>query len=152
MPDWKPEIQSFFYLSNFQAIKKPHLWTSLAVQGLRLHFPCSGQGFHPWSGNEDPACHVVWPKKNNIFKTEKKQHLIIMMFQALMLSIHSWIGCVPAAEGRCRPEGDTDRPVAKLCDEGYERTSTKCCRSTNSGIEGWVQRKLLSKVKSRMTF
>ena len=91
-------------------------------------------------------------KKNHIFKKEKKQHLIIMMFQALMLSIHSWIGCVPAAEGHCRPEGDTDRPVAKQCDEGYERTSTKCCRSTNSGIEGWVQRKLLSKVKSRMTF
>ena len=26
-------------------------------------FHCRGHGFDPWSGNWDPACHVVWPKK-----------------------------------------------------------------------------------------
>ena len=27
------------------------------------HFSYRGQGFDPWSGNWDPTCQVVWPKK-----------------------------------------------------------------------------------------
>ena len=136
-----------FYLSNFQSIKKHHLWTSLAVQWLRLcASPAGDKGSIP--DQEMKILHATWCGQKRIIFFKKKQHLIIMMFQALMLSIHSWIGCVPAAEGGCRPV----RPIVKLYDEGYERTSTTCCRSTNSGIEGWVQRRLLSKVKSRMTF
>ena len=40
-----------------------------------LHFHCRGQGFDPWSGNEDPACHAVGQKK----KTTKKTRLSIVL-------------------------------------------------------------------------
>ena len=29
------------------------------------HFYCRGHGFNPWLGNQDPACHMVWPPKKN---------------------------------------------------------------------------------------
>ena len=30
------------------------------------HFQCRGHGFNPWSGNQDPICCMVWPKKKKI--------------------------------------------------------------------------------------
>ena len=43
--------------------------TSLAVQWLGLCASNSrGQGFDPWSRNQDPACHVVLPKNNKSHK------------------------------------------------------------------------------------
>ena len=26
---------------------------------------CRGHKFDPWSGSEDPACYLEWPKNNN---------------------------------------------------------------------------------------
>lgn len=147
MPDRKPEVHSFSFTFLIFSKSKTSPWASLAVWWLRLcASPAGDKGSIP--DQEMKILHATWCSQKRIIFFKKKQHLIIMMFQALMLSIHSWISCVPAAEGGCRPV----RPIAKLYDEGYKRTSTACCRSTNSGIEGWVQRRLLSKVKSRMTF
>lgn len=31
-----------------------------------LHFQCRGGRFDPWSGNQDPMCHGVWPIKKGV--------------------------------------------------------------------------------------
>ena len=41
---------------------------SPVVRTLRFH--CGGRKFNPRSGNEDPASHMVWPKKKK--KREKR--------------------------------------------------------------------------------
>ena len=28
-----------------------------------LSYHCKVHGFNPWSGNQDPASHAMWPKK-----------------------------------------------------------------------------------------
>ena len=48
-----------------------------------LHFHSRGPGFDPWSGNEDPACHVVQPKK----KKELINKLGLLPFSFLSLSL-----------------------------------------------------------------
>ena len=36
----------------------------------RTCLQCRGRGFNPWSGNQHPTCHVVWPKQlSTFFKT-----------------------------------------------------------------------------------
>ena len=49
--------------------------TSAAVQRLRLRAQrhCRGHGFHPWSGNQDPACRVARPRK----KERKKKKMCV---------------------------------------------------------------------------
>ena len=40
------------------------------------YFHCRGPRFDPWLGNQDPACHVVQPKKNFfLIKKEKVREL-----------------------------------------------------------------------------
>ena len=36
------------------------------------NFHCKGDRFNPWSGNEDPMCHVVQPKEKEIKKYSHK--------------------------------------------------------------------------------
>ena len=43
------------------------LETCLAVQWLRLCLPVKGAWFNHWSGNYDPTCCAVWPKKEHLF-------------------------------------------------------------------------------------
>ena len=34
-----------------------------------LHFQCRGHGFGPRSQNEDPTCHMAWPKINKMLSS-----------------------------------------------------------------------------------
>ena len=34
---------------------------------------CRGCGFDPWLGNEDPTCHMVWPKGKEKLREKKKK-------------------------------------------------------------------------------
>ena len=34
-------------------------------------FLCRGHGFEPWSGNEDPICHMAWPKNKKLKNYEE---------------------------------------------------------------------------------
>ena len=38
-----------------------------------IRLQCRGCGFDPWSGNEDPTCHVVWPKGKEKLRKKKKR-------------------------------------------------------------------------------
>ena len=51
--------------------QNPHTWNFPGGLVVRiLCFNCRGQGFDPCSGNSDPTCHGVWPKK----KKKKKKN------------------------------------------------------------------------------
>ena len=50
--------------SDLHFLKRPLWGTVLAVYWLRLLTSTArGHGFHPWSGNEEPACLVMQPEK-----------------------------------------------------------------------------------------
>ena len=37
-----------------------------------LHFHFMGHGFDPWLENQDPACHMAWPKNKKNKNKEKE--------------------------------------------------------------------------------
>ena len=41
-------------------------FNSLMVQWLRLCLYCRGQGFDSLSGNKNPTCHRVWPRRRGV--------------------------------------------------------------------------------------
>ena len=73
--------------------QNPASGTSSVVQWLRLH--ASIPGFHwfgSWSGNQDPTCHIVWPKKKdsqtlqfpaNVYGSSYLQFLIFLLCEII---------------------------------------------------------------------
>ena len=49
--------------------QNPVSGTSLVIQWLRLHASIPFHWFGSWSENQDPTCHIVWPKKKKDSQT-----------------------------------------------------------------------------------
>ena len=55
-------------------LKKGGYWAFPGGPVVRTtDFYCRGHEFDLWSGNDDPACSAVWPKKNTNNKKQKKE-------------------------------------------------------------------------------
>ena len=52
------------------------------VRTLSCH--CRAHGFNPWSGNQDPASHPMWPKK------KKKRRVYMLLFRVIFLKINKF--------------------------------------------------------------
>ena len=79
-------------------------------------YQCRGLGFHPWSGNYDPTCHVAWPPRK--WKIGISRYILFQLWNLPLQMLHCTQQRIPLSL----------RSVRKMASHCF----TRCGRNTPS--------------------